>query len=989
MRQLAIALLLLSLANLTACRGSQPQPPVPSAVTGLAINEIVTNNEGVYVDEQGELDDWVEIVNISNGPIRLSDFTLNDSGSAPVALPELVLQPDSTIVLWTDDSPDQGPTHLPFKLSSSGDTLELRNSTGAVVDRVEVPALADNQAYGRFPSGSGAFQVCRYTSPRRANGDACQSATAPTVGDTIHFHPFDATQWPASVVPRGLALNEVALLPDAFIEVRNFSTEPLDLSEYSFSIAPLFPTSGAPAWDEQPRFSLADLLLEPGAVSTAEPPVSAVQAVLQQPLNEGVVVLYHNPTRAIVDQVPFMHWPGEAALARAGTAPFAFRFCHNATADQAGACEPLAARPLGNRSRGLYTPADFATLASGSGLANIESVKFVVDLARGNAVHYLSAERWPLHYTFVREVIDGLAPLNRCDPQENLQFENGWGVFSQQHYYSSQTRRYHLGTLSRHSNAGLHAVEYTFGDAITAEQMREAFYLSTSRTPDPLQWALRPQDAQQVDRVRAIEGQLPLVGPNAPFQNLTQQTLAPGIAFGTLQFVETAELPSALLGPRVIVITHDVPNDIDFVGGLITETFQTPLAHVNILSQGRGTPNLALPDARQHPEVAPLVGKLVRFEVTAGGYSLREASASEAEAFWASQSHSPEPLVPRLDRATAALIDLADVGFEALPSIGAKAAQLAEVMRINGAASACPEGAEFAVPEQPFAIPMRHYLEHFAASGAEAYLAIATGEPLFASDLDYRRLVLASVRQMILDHPLAPALLSEVRAEVQQRFGNARVRFRSSSNTEDLSTFNGAGLYDSVSAELDDDELTSERAIRTVWASLWNARAFEERSYANVDQSQVAMAVLVHRAFRNERANGVAIARNILNPTRTDQYYINSQAGEASVANPAPGVITEQLVYQWPPRTPRLTFHSHSSLTDGPILQPNEVRALACVMSAVQTHFKELLDPRDENRWLTLETEFKLLGAERELLIKQARPYPLGRLSVPNDCREF
>ena len=58
----------------------------------------------------------------------------------------------------------------------------------------------------------------------------------------------------------------------------------------------------------------------------------------------------------------------------------------------------------------------------------------------------------------------------------------------------------------------------------------------------------------------------------------------------------------------------------------------------------------------------------------------------------------------------------------------------------------------------------------------------------------------------------------------------------------------------------------------------------------------------------------MAVGRNVLDVTRTDQYYFNIQAGEASVTNPAPGVITEELIYQWPPRTPTLTYQSYSSL---------------------------------------------------------------------------
>ena len=60
-----------------------------------------------------------------------------------------------------------------------------------------------------------------------------------------------------------------------------------------------------------------------------------------------------------------------------------------------------------------------------------------------------------------------------------------------------------------------------------------------------------------------------------------------------------------------------------------------------------------------------------------------------------------------------------------------------------------------------------------------------------------------------------------------------------------------------------------------------------------------AMGILVHGAFLAEQANGVAVSRNVLEPTSGEVYYLNAQAGEASVTNPAPGVATEQLVYRW------------------------------------------------------------------------------------------
>jgi len=55
----------------------------------------------------------------------------------------------------------------------------------------------------------------------------------------------------------------------------------------------------------------------------------------------------------------------------------------------------------------------------------------------------------------------------------------------------------------------------------------------------------------------------------------------------------------------------------------------------------------------------------------------------------------------------------------------------------------------------------------------------------------------------------------------------------------------------------------------------------------------------------------------------------------------------------------------------------------------MQEHFRNLLDPDGEDRFFTMETEFKFLGEERRLLLKQARPYPFGNLDIPDDCRDF
>lgn len=974
------------LVAISAC--NDPNPDGGSA-DKLVVNEVVSSNDGVSIDETGQPEDLIELTNTGTETIQLRNYAIADAGSEFIQLPDVALAPGAFIQLWASDDPTRGATHLPFKLSASGDQISLRNANGEIFQQVDIPALTTNQSYSRFPSGSGNFSFCRYATPGKSNGNQCAPNSIPPLQDDVRFADFSSAQWP-SLAPQNIGINELALFPAHFIEFKNFSANSLNLGNYRLVLAAYPPTAGLPAFNAANAVDLPNLTLAPGELFALDITDAQVAAITQQAFNEGVAVVFERGTQQRVDAVPFMHWPQGRSLTRQTTSPFRLRFCDNNTPNIDGECEETPSREIGNRTRGLYTPTDFIRLAQGSGLSNEQSVKFVIDLTNQNAVHFLSSREWPLHYTFVRQVIDEEPALNRCDAEENRIFESGWGQFSFANYSNNVTRRYHLGTLTHHANAGLRNIEFTFGDAITAVQMRDAFYTLTRFTPNPYAWTLRPQDATQVARVRAVEGTVPIVGPKAPYANLVYQGLTPGVAYGTLTYVPTDELPDASLGKRVIVITDDVPNDIDFVGGLITEAFQTPLAHVNILSQSRNTPNMALPRASQNPQFVALLGKLVRLEVNEGGYDLRAASLTEAQEFWDTQQSGGEILVPRLDRQTTQLIDLQNAVIDDLPTIGAKAAQMAELFRVDPSASACSEGASFTVPEKAFAIPMAHYLQHMQASGAQEYLDTLLADNVFYEDLDYRKLALQSLRQLILQHPVEPELLSNVSNWVATRFGNKSVRFRSSSNTEDLENFNGAGLYESISAELDDKDKPVDRAMRTVWASLWNLRAVEERINSNVDQSAVAMGILVHYAFPNERANGVAVARNIFDPIRTDQYYFNSQAGEASVTNPAPGVLTEQLIYQWPPRTPTLTYQSYSSLLlDRRVITAAEVRALACSMDAIQSHFRALLDAENQNRWFTMESEFKFHGEERQLIIKQARPYKMPQLDVPNDCREI
>ena len=973
---------------------------LPAGADGLRINELCPDDDGFQIDEEGQTDDWIELHNGGSTSVDLGQFALGETNRQLHRLPATALAPGQTILLWADGTPAQGPRHLPFRLSARGGLVRLASLAGDSVDEVSYPALGTNIAWSRAVDGVGAFAACRYASPGRSNGQRCGPPPPPELPVEVEFAPFT---WPASFgQPTGpVVIEEAALRPARFVEVVNRGATVENLADLDLRLAPM---TSASAW---PGRQDGRALPVPGAGTLAPgerrvvPLDEAALAEVAAAGYEGALTLFRASTGLVLHRLDFAWLPEGAVLAAPGPSDRpagTHRLCGNASPGlPTDACDPVASREGGGALRHLRTPGDLAALAAGGAQLDSLAVKFVIDLQADPAglvpaVHFLSARSWPLHYGFIRERIYGFPRLDRCSPIEAPIFEAGWREFSAREYFQSEGRRFLLGTLVRHGGSNLQTVEFESADAIRGPQMRQAFFAVAAHLPDPTAWVLRPKTGRQVEEVTPLQGSLPLVDPNAPFRGVTLQPMDPGVAFGVLRFVPatqlaTGEAGASELGRNVVLITDDVPNDVPLVGGLITEAFQTPLSHVSILSRNRGTPNMALRDARRDPRVAPLLEQLVRLEVHAGDFSLRSATAAEAQAFWDRQRPPGPRVAPRLDTTVRGLQDLAGRGLEDLPAVGAKAAQLAELMRISVGDPAC--SGPVPTPPIALAIPVVHSLDHLAASGGLAALVRHRARPEFAADPRVRAQALAEVRAAIAAHPVDATLLAALEARARLLFGTRRFRLRSSSNAEDLPGFSGAGLYHSVSVALGDPERPLEDGIRQVWASLWVPRAWDERELANIDHERVAMGILINEAYAGvERANGVAVSRDVMNPLRGDAHYLSAQVGEASVTNPAPGVVSESLTYTWWHQVP-VERLSSSSLQSNPVLAPAEIERISCLMRAVHTHFQTRLDPDKRNRWFTMESEFKLVGQGRTLILKQARPYIFGSLDVPADCREL
>lgn len=608
---------------------------------------------------------------------------------------------------------------------------------------------------------------------------------------------------------------------------------------------------------------------------------------------------------------------------------------------------------------------DFDALAwrpPDSSIPGARSSKTIVDTAEASgadpgALYLLNAAKYPIHYTFAQKFLSGKGKPLVKDA----------GSFAAQEYFSP-TRRFLLGALTRYDGPKVWAWEIAPYDTMSPAQLTAAWDKLVANIPfgkelyfHPTSEALQTLSAQLPPRIRVIStAQL--------FAGTDFQPLNPGVAIGQLRFYSVAELDakSRWVSPRDVAVLDAVPNDISVVAGLVTAELQTPLSHVNVLSQNRGTPNMGLLGAMQHAKLKPLENKWVRLEVTAFDWNIREVSKAEADAWW--QAHKPPAVqVPKLDLSVTAPRDCTQVTAADVAAFGGKGANYGQLCHIAG------------LPVPPALLVPVHFYQQFSQQhGLPARIQALQADPAFANDPLVREKKLRELQEFVESAPLDPAFEATLTQLIAQRYGQQRVRVRSSTNAEDLDGFTGAGLYTSKTFDPADPAKPLARAVRQVWASLWNLRAWEERDWRGIDHQAVAMALLIHRGFPDEDANGVALTNNLFDPTQP-AFYVNVQQGDTPVVRPPLEVSTDQFLYFYAYPNQPLAWLGHSSLVPAgqTVLTLAQVQELAAGLTLLHEAFAPIY--AKPGKFYAMDVEFKFnseAGEPSRLWIKQARPHP-------------
>jgi Pyruvate phosphate dikinase, AMP/ATP-binding domain len=676
----------------------------------------------------------------------------------------------------------------------------------------------------------------------------------------------------------------------------------------------------------------------------------------------------------------------------------------------------------------------FGTEGGGFGQAG-RLLKFVIDARSGGSTTYFVNG----NYRNGASVPD-YATYHFSFAQHQLGIGEDRDAFNNYTYYSND-KRFIAGSIQSYtlgkSNEPAYAIQFYPDDVIHEEGILRAAQLLKPQLRIPgariLFVATGPQQtfARVAPQLRAL-GVEPMTIDQV-LGDIQYLPLNAGEAWGYLRIFPTSQ---GVLRPTDIPLFNELPLDLSVVSATITKAYQDVTSHVNLKSKERGTPNMVLRDASQtHPLLAPYNNKPIHLTVSKTGFSIEATTDAEVEKRFAERQNKPWKELPELT--VTELVDFDNMCptfgaacVESTARFGGKALGLGflahpAVIGRTTQVQSLSEQFGYDLTPYGFGVPVARYRDFLRQNPAlqtklQAFIA---QEKLGNLSRDERQTLTRDIQLEFLAGRVPAADVADVDVKLTQlrtQFPAIReFKFRSSANAEDIANFDGAGLHDSFSVKVnavdDADQFclideqrsgdvvtklrvipqTPQCAIKAVYASLWNVRAVEERSFARLDHATSAMGLAVVPAYdttENVVANGVIITR-ILNGADVLGYTVTSQEGNNLVTNPDPGTIAQLAVITFsatPTRPDRVTIARYATptaggpakttgvLSDDTTLQvvrvARQAERMYCSVKYSYNHGNCGNIEYRNDKLSSLDMEFKVLASGR-IVVKQAREF--------------
>ncbi|WP_332453023.1 PEP/pyruvate-binding domain-containing protein [Chryseobacterium aquaticum] len=580
---------------------------------------------------------------------------------------------------------------------------------------------------------------------------------------------------------------------------------------------------------------------------------------------------------------------------------------------------------------------------------NMKSVKVVYDYS-AKKLYFFNSTRYTYHYDFCLQV---------------LGFREEIGEFNKESYNPTNQRTYLLANINYLQNSDDWVMELAASDEMNAGLIN-FFYKEVQKNvffKDKLKFYLNSPHVISLNSKKELK--IPTVFSDFIFKRITEQSIENTSNVGILKKYDLQKKEDFNPKSDEIIIINTTPEFIPSVRGIIITELQTPLSHLVLLAKNRNIPVYVDTKVWDKESVNLLLGKKVELITKENSYSLKTTQKSIPA------KKAIKEIVLKRDLKVTDLVDLeTSMPSDIVNSIGSKATNLGLLKQIQ------KEMKSFKTPEYAFAIPFYYFDKHIKENHLQDKI-----NALYAIPKDSVKLLekeLKAFRKEVKNTKVNPELLNKINEKLNAQNDFKNFRFRSSTNAEDMEGFNGAGLYDSKSAILGDAEKTVEKAILDVWSSFWNFRAFQERDLFGINHESCAMGVLVHRSFPDEKANGVLVTKNMYRD-KYDGVTVNVQLGEESVVKPESGMTCDEFYCHNFNGFGSFVvdYRSTSSLNNGkPILTETEIKKLFNISPTLERRLNQLWQKRKMSKaYYPLDIEFKYLGDEKKLYIKQARAY--------------
>ena len=486
---------------------------------------------------------------------------------------------------------------------------------------------------------------------------------------------------------------------------------------------------------------------------------------------------------------------------------------------------------------------------------------FVIDRQSKNKIYYLNSQKYRFHKDFLLSTY--LVP-------------RGSDVFKP--IYIDADRRFLVGTVAWQKTVEKWTWELWEGDLATAEMIKTANDTINKTFFAPV--AYKPNSIRQDD----ASAKLGITRITQDEINKNQEYLAlnTGKAIGRIHIIDKLD-DTVEIGSNEILILKELPQSLPPVAGIIVAKPSTPLSHINILARGWNIPNVYIKDAdKLYKELDTYWGEL---DAKLTDYKLQRADQNTIKEYT-----PPDIVVPPINLKPKKLAGLHEMRKKDSIIYGSKAANLGEMINSKQVSVSVPDG---------FSIPFYWYDKFMKDNGFDDTIEDFLYDNDFVHNPRIRRQKLDDFRKAVQNGKFDDELKREIIQKWKTQLGNQPVFVRSSSNSEDLPNFSGAGLYKSVPNVTKEDDLIE--AVKTVWASLWRFEAYEARVRNYVSQTDVYMSALVQTGINMDKG-GVMITKDPFDEKNINSVYISVVCGHNSPVVDNNG-LPEQLLYNPRSRT--------------------------------------------------------------------------------------